>query len=66
MPKDTTGVEDKPLVFAVSICPNTAEPLMETLPLSTGNDAAVVLNVIGALDEEAKCVAVSAIRCVKL
>ena len=60
---ETTGLEVKADVLAVKVCPNIALPLMDTVPLSV---ACPVVNDAGELAGEAKCVAVSAVRCVNV
>ena len=57
------GVDVKPVVIAVNVSPNTTLPLIDTVPPKA---ATLVLNDADALAGEAKCVAVSSKRCVKV
>ena len=63
MPKDTEGVEVKASVLAVNVSPNTALPLMLTVPLRV---ALSVVIVAGGLTGEVKCVAVSVLYASKV
>ena len=57
------GIEVNPVVIAVKTSPKTAFPEMVTVP---DNSAASVINDAAGLAGDAKCVAVSALRWVKL
>ena len=64
VPKGTKGVDDNAEVTAVSVSPNTALPLIVTVPPKTGGLPASVLNDAAALLRDAKWVGVSFKRCV--
>ena len=58
-----TGSDVKLDVLAVKVCPNTALPVMDTVPLKTARS---VVNEADELAGEALCVAVSALRWVNV
>ena len=60
------GLEDRLLVFTLNCCPNVAVPVIDTVPARVGVAAVDVLILAATLAAEARCVAVSAILCVKL